>query len=139
MLDQNAKEVKHAVRNRRAHLANERTFLAWVRTSIAIMAFGFVVEKFALFLRKMQQLVAVSGHLAPEVPQPLQGQYSSLAGIILVGMGALMGVLAFIRYYKVKKQIDEDTYQPSMLLNILLAILVLAIGIFLIIYLLKSL
>ena len=33
------------------HAANERTFLAWVRTAIAIMAFGFVVEKFDLFLR----------------------------------------------------------------------------------------
>jgi len=33
------------VRNRRVHTANERTFLAWIRTSIGIMAFGFVVEK----------------------------------------------------------------------------------------------
>jgi uncharacterized membrane protein YidH (DUF202 family) len=36
------------VRNRRVHMANERTFLAWIRTSIGMMAFGFVVEKFAL-------------------------------------------------------------------------------------------
>ena len=35
--------------NCREHLANERTFLAWVRTSIAIIAFGFVIEKFSLF------------------------------------------------------------------------------------------
>ena len=33
------------------HAANERTFLAWVRTAIAIMAFGFLVQKFDLFLR----------------------------------------------------------------------------------------
>ena len=39
--------------DRRDHMANERTFLAWVRTSIAIMAFGFVVEKFALFIREI--------------------------------------------------------------------------------------
>ncbi len=32
------------------HAANERTFLAWVRTSIAVMAFGFLVEKFDLFV-----------------------------------------------------------------------------------------
>jgi putative membrane protein len=32
------------------HAANERTFLAWVRTAIAVMAFGFIVEKFDLFL-----------------------------------------------------------------------------------------
>ncbi len=41
------------VRDLRVHMANERTFLAWVRTSIGIMAFGFVVEKFALFMKKL--------------------------------------------------------------------------------------
>jgi putative membrane protein len=38
------------IRNFRDHSSNERTFLAWVRTCIAIMAFGFIVEKFDLFL-----------------------------------------------------------------------------------------
>ena len=38
------------IRNFADHLANERTFLAWVRTAIAVMAFGFIVEKFDLFL-----------------------------------------------------------------------------------------
>jgi putative membrane protein len=37
------------------HAANERTFLAWVRTAIAIMAFGFLVQKFDLFLRIANQ------------------------------------------------------------------------------------
>ncbi|MFZ6006727.1 MAG: YidH family protein, partial [Nitrospirota bacterium] len=44
------------VRNRRVHMANERTFLAWIRTSIGIMAFGFVVEKFALFVKQISYL-----------------------------------------------------------------------------------
>jgi inner membrane protein YidH len=35
------------------HAANERTFLAWLRTSIAVIAFGFVVEKFNLFVLTM--------------------------------------------------------------------------------------
>lgn len=47
--DEALKERK--VHNRRVHLANERTFLAWIRTSIGIMAFGFAFEKFALFVR----------------------------------------------------------------------------------------
>ncbi len=38
------------IRNFGDHSANERTFLAWVRTAIAVMAFGFIVEKFDLFL-----------------------------------------------------------------------------------------
>jgi uncharacterized membrane protein YidH (DUF202 family) len=41
------------VRDRRVHMANERTFLAWIRTSIGIMAFGFVVEKFSLFIKQV--------------------------------------------------------------------------------------
>jgi putative membrane protein len=39
------------IRNFSDHAANERTFLAWVRTAIAVMAFGFLVEKFDLFLQ----------------------------------------------------------------------------------------
>lgn len=119
------------VRNRRVHMANERTFLAWIRTSIGIMAFGFVVEKFSLFVRQM------SYFLGKEVMPPPRG-YSSIFGIFLVGLGALMGVLSFIRYKKVERQIDEDTYQPSIILDILLTISILAIGVFLVIYLIHS-
>ena len=42
--------VDKMIRNFSDHSANERTFLAWVRTAIAVMAFGFLVEKFDLFL-----------------------------------------------------------------------------------------
>jgi len=119
------------VRNRRVHMANERTFLAWIRTSIGIMAFGFVVEKFALFLKQ------VSYFLGKQAPAPSPG-YSSFFGIFLVGLGTLMGVLAFIRYKKVERQIDEDTYRPSRILDILLALSVLSMGIFLAIYLVHS-
>src|SRR5208282_5460252 len=45
-----AREELSMIRNFRDHSANERTFLAWVRTAIAVMAFGFIVEKFDLFL-----------------------------------------------------------------------------------------
>jgi uncharacterized membrane protein YidH (DUF202 family) len=120
------------VRNRRVHMANERTFLAWIRTSIGIMAFGFVVEKFAIFVRQVSYL------LGKEIHVPSRG-YSSAFGIALVGLGALMGVLSFIRYKKVERQIDEDTYRPSLILDILLTLSILAIGIFLIIYLIQSL
>jgi len=132
MTEQREVEKSPKVRNRRVHMANERTFLAWIRTSIAIMAFGFVVEKFALFLKQ------ISYFLGKETVLPSRG-YSSIFGILLVALGALMGILAFIRYKKVERQIDEDTYQPSLILDILLAMSILAIGIFLIIYLIHSL
>jgi uncharacterized membrane protein YidH (DUF202 family) len=125
------------VLNRRVHMANERTFLAWIRTSIGIMAFGFVVVKFALFIKQIGALLATSGFPEMHVVQPPHGS-SSFFGIALVGLGALMGVLAFVRYKKVEKQIDEDMYQPSLILDILLTLSVLAVGIFLVIYLIHN-
>ncbi|NEW84697.1 MAG: DUF202 domain-containing protein [Mariniphaga sp.] len=121
--------------NRRVHIANESTFLAWIRTSIGIMAFGFVVEKFALFMKQMLYVLGKS--TIGEVLPPSHG-YSAILGIFLVGLGALMGLLAYIRYKKVEKQIDEDTWQPSSILDVLLILSVLAIGIFLVVYLIYS-
>lgn len=123
------------VRNRRVRLANERTFLAWIRTSIGIMAFGFVVEKFALFIKQMS-LILGKANIGNALP-PSHG-YSAIVGIFLVGLGAIMSVIAFIRYKKIERQIDEDTYKPSLILDILLTISILAIGLFLVIYLIHS-
>ena len=119
------------IRNHRVHMANERTFLAWIRTSIAIMAFGFVVEKFSLFVKQMGY------YLGKEVSPPPPGQ-SSIIGIVLVGLGVIMGVLAFLRYKKVEQQIDDDTYKPSVMLSVMLFLSVLAIGVFLMLYLVHS-
>jgi len=117
--------------NRRVHMANERTFLAWIRTSVAVMAFGFVVEKFSLFVKQMAY------YMGKEASPPPPG-YSSVIGILLVGLGMLMGVLAFIRYKKVERQIDEDMYAPSPVLSVLLAISVIVVGMFLVLYLIHS-
>ena len=130
-MDMNTDTRPAQVRNRRVHMANERTFLAWIRTSIAIMAFGFVVEKFSLFVKQMAY------YLGKEATPPPQG-YSSMIGIVLVGLGVLMGLLAFIRYKKVERQIDDDSYQPSVILSVLLALSIIAIGFFLVLYLIHS-
>jgi uncharacterized membrane protein YidH (DUF202 family) len=132
-----AKQVA-GVPNRRVHMANERTFLAWIRTSIGIMAFGFVVEKFALFIKQISYVLETSSLPGTPIPPPPSPGYSSAVGIFLVGLGALLVVLAFIKYKKRERQIDEDTYQPSHLLDMLLAISVLAVGLFLVLYLIRS-
>ena len=119
-------------RNRRVHMANERTFLAWIRTSVSIMAFGFVVEKFSLFVKQLAY------YLGKEGTPPPSG-YSAVFGVILVGLGAAIGVLAFFRYKTVETQIDEDTYVPSKVLSVLLTLSLLAIGVFLVLYLVHSL
>src|SRR5580692_4200754 len=89
----------------RDHLANERTFLAWIRTSIGVMAFGFVVEKFALFLKQITFFLEKS-HLqmlpnTPHRPSSLQG-YSSIFGVFLVALGVVICLLAFIKYKKIE-------------------------------------
>jgi putative membrane protein len=128
-------------RDRRVHMANERTFLAWIRTSIAIMAFGFVVEKFGLFVRQFTYYLSQTGGF-PKTGFPADGfqrwGYSAVLGITLVGLGAVMGVLAFIRYKKVERQINEDTYQPLRILDVMLMLSVLIIGFFLALYLMHS-
>jgi len=128
-------ENSSKILDRRVHMANERTFLAWIRTSIGIMAFGFVVEKFALFIK---QVSIVLGKSNIEKALPPSHGYSAIVGIFLVGLGTLMGLLAFIRYKKIERQIEEDTYKPSFILDILLTLSVLAVGIFLVIYLIHS-
>lgn len=122
----------------RDHMANERTFLSWIRTSIGIMAFGFVIEKFALFIKEISLLLGNSSSpiLPKEVPS-LEG-YSSSFGVILVCIGALISLLAFIKFKRTEKWIEDNTYRPSPLLNTMLALLVLLIGAFLVIYLSNS-
>jgi putative membrane protein len=137
LLPEDKKTAK--VQNRRVHMANERTFLAWIRTSIGIMAFGFVVEKFALFVKQMAYFLSKTSPMGAGVESLPEGHgFSSIFGISLVGLGAVMGLLAFIRYKKVEKQIDEDRYQPSLLLDMMLTIALLAIGIFVVITFLHS-
>ena len=125
---------KPEIPNIRDHMANERTYLAWIRTSIGIMAFGFVIEKFALFIKNLHFFIK-----DPTSP-PISSSpgYSTIIGIILVVMGAIMGILSFIRYKSVERQINEGTYNPSLLLDILVAIGILIIGIFLIFYMIHN-
>ncbi len=117
-------------------MANERTFLAWIRTSIGIMAFGFVVERFALFMRQVTLFLGKSEAI-PQVKA--SHSYSLIFGIILVGVGACIAVLAFVRFKQVQKQIEADSYHPSSTIVLILTIAVVGTGIFLIGFLIRSL
>jgi putative membrane protein len=122
------------------HMANERTFLAWIRTSIGIMAFGFVVEKFSLFLKQIAIFLGKS-NLAPSLPRLISSTaqgYSAIFGIILVALGALICLLAFFKYKKVETQINTNSYKPTSMLDVMLTLIVFCIGLFLTIYLIDS-
>lgn len=112
----------------RDHMANERTFLAWIRTCIGIMAFGFVVEKFSYFIRELSLFWDKPMYSA--LSKHLQG-YSSSLGSILIILGAFLCLLAFFKYKKIENQIKTARYHPTLLLDIMLMISVVFIGIFL--------
>lgn len=114
------------------HLANERTFLAWIRTSIGIMAFGFVVEKFSLFVKQIS-LILGKANIVP------QKGYSGIVGIVLVAVGTITAVLSYIRYKHSEKQLNEGDYKHSSVLITVLTAFIFLVSVFLIVYLIKSL
>ena len=91
------------IRNFSDHAANERTFLAWVRTAIAVMAFGFLVAKFNLFLKIAAQSLAVGGHPVA-VPG---GGFGGVAGIVLILAGTVMVAVAAVRFVSTGRAIDS--------------------------------
>jgi putative membrane protein len=114
------------------HLANERTFLAWIRTSIALMGFGFVIVKFGLFL---SQIAIAIDEKVPERPKG----YSGEIGVVMVVLGALMTLLAYVRYRSVEKQLSSNTYFPSKWLTVMVTLCITIGSILLILYLLPNL
>ena len=114
------------------HLANERTFLAWIRTSIAIMAFGFVVVKFALFVKQIGLVVTDNIDVFPN-----RG-YSAIIGIVLLGVGILMALLSHFQYKRNERDLLSNTYHPSSKISTLFTFVIILVGLLLIIYLLPS-
>jgi putative membrane protein len=116
------------------HAANERTFLAWVRTAIAVMAFGFVIERFDLFLKVL-------------APQTTQGQvsphgqiFANVAGLAFIAIGVAMIAIAGWRFVRTAKDIDSDNEVPGTgeRFDIGLAVLIGLLGVSLFLYLSRA-
>ncbi len=95
------------IRNFSDHAANERTFLAWVRTAIAVMAFGFIVERFDLFIE-----VAAPSLVGRTVSVPGQ-KFGNIAGLALIVLGAAMVAVAAVRFLATAKLIDSVESHPG--------------------------
>jgi putative membrane protein len=89
------------------HAANERTFLAWVRTGIAVIAFGFVVEKFNLFLRTLAGVTAPSTGHRPSVEQ-LSGPVGRYDGLALIVIGIVLIIFAAGHFVRTTRLIDDQ-------------------------------
>jgi putative membrane protein len=125
------------IRGYNDHAANERTFLAWVRTGIAVIAFGFVVEKFNLFIFAMASASSPgAGHQLQlqRLSGPL-GRYDALA-LILVGL--VLIVVAAVRFVRTGRRLDDQeihvasSIRAELLLSAALAVIIAALSTFLV-------
>ncbi|WGV28885.1 DUF202 domain-containing protein [Halotia branconii CENA392] len=81
----------------RDHLANERTYLAWMRSGISLMGFGVLIVRLRIIR-------------PPLAPQPPGNGWK--LGLAFALIGVLTVVLSTQHYFAVRRDIDEDTYQP---------------------------
>jgi putative membrane protein len=133
MLPASQKNVAENSNLARDHLANERTFLAWVRTSVAIVVFGFAIGRFAIALRQLARF---------------QGQVSKSTGLsVWMGMISILGGVAMVvagllRYRKTRVLLDQGKFEPAGFIVDLVTILTVLFGLALagyLIYVEKSL
>ncbi|QSR88762.1 YidH family protein [Methylacidiphilum caldifontis] len=93
------------IKNFGDHSANERTFLAWIRTGIAIMAFGFLVEKFTLFL----DYISVVFEKNPQSNSRFFDPFVPWMGFVFMALGVLVILTASVRFFLNAKQIDSNS------------------------------
>jgi len=111
------------------HSANERTYLAWIRTAIAIMAFGFLIEKFDLFVSYMGQAMGNEGLLHRSIEAEVVGLGLFLVGILLI-------ITATIRFFMNRQAIDAKEEIPFGIrkTNYLFSGLIILLALFLLFY-----
>jgi len=113
----------------RVFFAAERTLLAWSRTSITVMVFGFVVERFGLLVHL----------LLPKGGEIIQRNISFWVGLIFILFGVTLSVLSMIQYFRVLKTLKKEEVPQGYWLhlgvvtNIVLALLGLLVTLYLLI------
>ncbi len=111
------------------HQANERTFLAWIRTAVALMAFGFLIEKFTIFVA----YIRVSLH--SKATGTSVGS-ADMIGASMVIVGVVVIVLSTFRFVWIRRKIDSDT-QESLgrpYIELLLGLVLGIVGVLLVVY-----
>jgi len=109
------------------HLANERTFLAWARTAITVMALGFVVARFGLLLREL-------GATSSAPPNGI----SETVGVVLVLTGSVLMALALVRFARTRLDLEAGRYTPRTDIEYVLTALLAIVGVGLAVYLLLT-
>ena len=131
-MDQNQKENLGGLTDPRVLFAAERTLLAWVRTGLAMMGFGFVVARFGLFLREM---AATQGQSLPRQPG-----YSVWISAALILLGVLANGLAAVQHVRTLDRLKRgEQYLPSKWsLSLVMTAVLAALGLVMTVYLIMS-
>jgi putative membrane protein len=111
------------------HLANERTFLAWIRTSISVIVFGFVVAKFGITLREFLRVQGGAQH---------ESGLSLAIGVGFMAMGIFMALVSLARYRSTMKRLNEDNFQPAGPIVTVLGVVAALFGTILVMYLIYT-
>ncbi|MCS7308088.1 MAG: DUF202 domain-containing protein [Aquificaceae bacterium] len=92
----------------RIYMAAERTYLAWIRTAIALIVFGFVIEKFEFFLIQLEKLFHTQ----------IGGHHSGLVGIgiFIILIGLLTLVLGMVNFHRTVAKVDKGLYRTHVML-----------------------
>lgn len=113
------------------YLSNERTLLAWLRTGIGIMVFGFVAVKFSLFLKQLPARY-LSETVAPN------SNFTIYLGIGLLIAGVLTILLSYLRYRKTIQLLQKGKYQYSTAMLTFITMMLFVLSISLIAYLIVA-
>jgi putative membrane protein len=119
------------------HLANQRTFLAWLRTCIALIGLGFVVARFGLVLFPFFTGVGDASNYTTNLATSFETSthYSSIIGTSMVILGIVFAIFALKNYIYTYKSIKKGTYVPKHLDIYLLTIALVILGVFIVAYL----
>jgi putative membrane protein len=119
------------------YLANQRTFLSWVRTSIALIGLGFAIERFSLFLQQFRLIANpdTTGNAASATAH----DYSALVGIGMIIVGTGLIVYALKNYLESNKTIASGKYIPKNAIIYTASAAIIGLGIIMIIFLIAQL
>jgi putative membrane protein len=118
------------------YLANQRTFLSWLRTSIALIGLGFAIERFSIFL---QQFRLIADPDATSAASATAHQYSALVGIVMIVVGTGLIVYALKNYLDSNKTIASGKYMPRNAIVYTASAAIIGLGIIMIIFLVGQL
>jgi putative membrane protein len=112
-------------------MANERTFLSWIRTGIGIMVFGFVIVKFSLFVNQLPATFFKDSTI------PKNG-FTIIIGIALVLTGAITILLSYWKYKQTHRLLQKGEYLYSTMLLTILTVTIFVMSIIIIAYLIMA-